>query len=98
MAQVRWTGPALRDLTELAEYVSSQSAEEAADIVREAMSRADDRGQFAWNGSIVPETDNPNIREVLVKGVFRLIYRIHEDDVFVLAFLRSSRKFPKELH
>lgn len=92
MAQVSWTEPALSDLMEVADYIASQSPDEARTVVQEALAKADSRKDFAASGAIVPEFDDPAIREVLVKDAFRLIYEVREENVFILTFIRFSRR------
>lgn len=94
MAQriVVWTAQAAADLDEVAAYVAQQSESDARRIVQEAIQRAEDRVRFAESGAIVPETDTPEIREVLVRRSFRLIYTYSEAEVHILAFVRARRR------
>lgn len=34
-------------------------------------------GNFPWSGRVVPEFDDPKIREIIVKS-FRIVYRVNE--------------------
>lgn len=95
MAQVNWTKPALDDLEEILSYIGMEDRGLAQEIAAEAFGKADDRGFFPEVGAIVPETDNPQIREILVRKAFRLIYEIRGGQVFVLAFVRSKRKISR---
>jgi toxin ParE1/3/4 len=46
--------------------------------------------QFANRGRVVPEENNPAIRELLVSS-YRLIYRVGEGEVQILSFIHQSR-------
>ncbi|WP_437229658.1 type II toxin-antitoxin system RelE/ParE family toxin [Planctomicrobium sp. SH661] len=92
MAQVNWTAPALADLASVAEFVATHSHANAVAIVEAAFQRADEREHFAEAGSIVPELNDPLIREVIVKDSFRLIYEIRQQQIFVVAFVHCSRQ------
>src|SRR5690606_29363008 len=92
MAEVNWSQLALADLSEVAAYIAEQSRSEASAVVRSAVERAEERGEFPESGSITPELNDPQIREVLVKNTFRLIYEVIDDRIFVVAFVRSARR------
>jgi plasmid stabilization system protein ParE len=47
---------------------------------------------LAERGRIVPELADPEIRELLVRK-YRLLYRVSQERVTVLAFLRGVRDF-----
>lgn len=96
MATVNWTRPALEDLAAVAEFVAASSRENSVAIVRSAFLRADERQDFPDAGAIVPEMNNPALREVIVKDSFRLIYERIGQQVFILAFIHSSRQIGSE--
>ena len=50
---------------------------------------------FPKSGRVVPEIDDPDLREV-IEGPYRMIYRILRDGVDVVAILHSSRLSPLE--
>jgi plasmid stabilization system protein ParE len=45
---------------------------------------------FAERGRVVPESNDPNIREVFVFR-YRLMYEIHDERVIIVAFLHAAR-------
>ncbi len=45
-------------------------------------------------GRIVPELDQPDIREVFVSN-YRMLYRVAELEVYIVAFLHGARDFSK---
>ena len=51
---------------------------------------------FPEVGRIVPEIDDPNIRELLIYS-YRLIYEVFPNKVEVLALIHSKRNFIKDL-
>jgi plasmid stabilization system protein ParE len=52
--------------------------------------QADSLRRFAKRGRVVPEIDDPAIRELLVNN-YRLIYRIEPQRIAILAFLHGAR-------
>ena len=97
MAQVKWTRQAVDDLDGIAEFIALDS-ENYANLfvthVRNAVARA---GQFPASGRLVPEAQNESLREILL-GNYRIIYRIHDTCVEILAIYHSSRLLdPRQL-
>ena len=50
--------------------------------------------KFPEIGRKVPETDDPNIRELIFQN-YRIIYRIFNDVVQIIAVIRGSRDITK---
>ncbi|HEY6637074.1 MAG TPA: type II toxin-antitoxin system RelE/ParE family toxin [Solirubrobacterales bacterium] len=46
--------------------------------------------ELAGRGRVVPELDQPAVRELVV-GSYRLIYEISEGDVYVLGLIHGAR-------
>jgi len=91
MAQaVRWTLAASEDLAEAAEFIAKDSPFYATALVREARAAAFSLRRFADRGRVVPESDDPAIRELFIKH-YRLIYQVTADHVFILAFIHGTR-------
>jgi plasmid stabilization system protein ParE len=68
----------LSDLDQVADFIARDSSYYAAAFVREAMSAARSLAEMAERGRIVPEWEDPGIRELLL-GSDRLRCRITED-------------------
>ena len=88
--KVIWTEAAWNDLEEAADYIARDSAYYASAFVCEAQEAANSLCQMAKRGRIVPEFDDPSIRELFVRN-YRLIYKITEQNVYVIAFIHGSR-------
>ncbi len=73
--EVAWTETALRDLERAAEYIAEDSPGYAASLVRQVRDRAASLGDLTQRGRIVPELDDPAVRELVV-GNYRLIYEV----------------------
>lgn len=88
---VEWTEAATDDLSEVAQFVARDAPFYAAAIVRQARAAALSLCRSAHRGRIVPECEEPSIREIFVKS-FRLIYQVTDDSIFVLAFVHGARE------
>ena len=47
---------------------------------------------FPYRGRIIPEYENPNLREVIYKS-YRIAYRLNGDNIEIAAIAHTSRKF-----
>ncbi len=56
----------------------------------EAQEAARSLKRFAERGCVVPEFEDPTLRELFVRS-FRLIYRVAADAVYVLGFIHAAR-------
>jgi toxin ParE1/3/4 len=89
--EVVWTEPAWKDLEGAAEYIARDSEFYAAAFVEEALEAAVSLSDFAERGQTVPEFGDESIRELLVKP-YRVVYKVTDDHVFILAFIHGSRR------
>jgi toxin ParE1/3/4 len=88
--RVAWTEAAWRDLEHIADYIAEDSPGYAAAFVRRVRDQAGSLDEMAERGRVVPEVNDPAVRELIV-GSYRLIYEIHEESVFVLALIHGAR-------
>jgi plasmid stabilization system protein ParE len=88
--KVIWTDPAWENLQAAVDYIAQDSPRYAAALVREARDAARSLTNFANRGRVVPEIDDPSIRELFVWR-YRLLYRITGSEVQIVAFIHSAR-------
>jgi toxin ParE1/3/4 len=92
--KVIWRDEATANLENIYTYISLYHAEERArSLVNRLVARADDLGDFPEMGRVVPELQDPDIRELLEKG-YRIVYRVKRDAVEVLTVFHASRTSP----
>jgi toxin ParE1/3/4 len=91
--RIAWTESAWRDLERIADYIAEDSPGYAAAFVRRVRDRARSLDEMAERGRVVPELDQPSVRELVV-GTYRLIYEISDQEVFVLALIHGARDLP----
>jgi toxin ParE1/3/4 len=90
--RVRWTTHAWTDVEEVARFIARDSPRYAIVLQREAQAAATSLRQFARRGRVVPERDDPRLRELIIAQSYRLIYKITADDeVHVIAFVNTAR-------
>jgi addiction module RelE/StbE family toxin len=92
--QVQWAEAAVRDLEELISYITADSPLNAERILDKLEKRARTLESAPARGRVVPELAHFGIRswrESIVKP-YRIIYRIDEGTVNVLAVLDGRRE------
>jgi plasmid stabilization system protein ParE len=91
--RVRWTEPAWDGVERQAAYIALDSPRYAAALVRDARDAARSLRQYPKRGRVVPEENNPDIRELFVFNNYRMLYQIfdHEHEVHIIAFVHGAQ-------
>ncbi len=92
---VYWSKIAQDDLIEIIEYISLDSYSIAEEIFEKIKKQTIKLENFPERGRTVPELDFHNInnyRELIIM-TWRIIYRIEEHKVYILAVIDSRRNF-----
>jgi toxin ParE1/3/4 len=89
---VVWSESAQRALDEVIEYIANDSRPVAERVLEAALDLAANFATLSARGRVVPELDDPAIREVFVFQ-YRLMYRVEGTRVVVVAFLHGARDF-----
>jgi len=90
MAQVRWTPQAADDLEAICLFIARDAPPLAAIFADRIFRAADRLTRHPRLGRVVPELANEDVREVIV-GSYRVIYRIHQDQVHILTLHHGAR-------
>ena len=88
--RVVWTETAWSDLQQVVTHIARDSSHYAAAFAREARDASRSLSQFSNRGRVVPEFNDPTVREIFVRG-YRLLYTVSKDVVSVLAFIHGVR-------
>jgi len=91
--RVRWTEPAWDNLERQAAYIAQDSPRYAAALIRDARDAARSLRQFPNRGRVVPEENNPSIRELFVFHSYRMLFQVFETshEVHIIAFVYGGR-------
>jgi plasmid stabilization system protein ParE len=90
-----WTEAALRGLEEIRDYIALDSAAAADRWIDGLIAVAERATTSPFAGRRVPELGREDVREVL-KGNYRLVYRVTPHHVEVLTVFEGHRLFPKQ--
>jgi len=86
-----WTDEARERLWEIEEFIARNSVERATGFIDALIDHAEELlPENPKAGRIVPETDNPAIRELIFKG-HRIIYRLSEGQIAILSVFEGHR-------
>ena len=88
--RVVWSERAYLDLESIANYIADDSPAYARAVVKGIIEQTRTLTRFPRSGRKVPEFDDENIRELIAYS-YRIIYRIHEDEVLVSAIIHGRR-------
>ena len=89
---VKWSRPARMDLKQIHDYIAEGSRYYAKKVVQTIVEKTEELMVFPEIGRIVPELDDPNIRELFVYS-YRLIYEITPNGIEILAVIHGRRDF-----
>lgn len=92
MTDVVWSAVALRDLESIRDYIAQDSAAYADLVVRRIMAAVERLRTFPESGRVVPERDDPSIREVVLRP-YRIVYRLHDGAVEIATVFHAARLF-----
>ena len=91
--QVLWTHTAQQDLTEIVDYIAQDSIDDALAILQKLETKAALLITLPNRGRIVPELLHTGISQYreLVNAPWRIIYRVENKQVLIMAVLDSRR-------
>jgi addiction module RelE/StbE family toxin len=91
---ITWSPQSLRDLEAIRAYISQDSPRYAALVVQRIVASVERLEAFPEPGRLVPELNNPEIREIVV-WPYRVVYRHRPGAVQIATVFRSSRQLPE---
>jgi toxin ParE1/3/4 len=91
--EIVWSLQAIHDVESIRAFIAQDSPAYAQLIVERLVTAVERLPEFPESGRMVPERQNPAIREVIVVP-YRIVYRIRGSFVEIATVFRSSRQFP----
>jgi len=87
--EVRWTTYAAADLTAIHDHIAKDSLKYAAVVVERVLTRVHQLEAFPESGSIVPEFERSDIREIFVHS-YRIIHQVLNSEVRILTVCHGA--------
>ncbi len=89
--KIRWTEKASADLLGIYDYISAAAPGYADVVCDRILARPQQLIEHPHSGSIVPEYEREDIREVFVHS-FRIIHRVTDFEIRILTVVHGSRQ------
>jgi toxin ParE1/3/4 len=93
VSRISWSPQALRELEAIRDYIAVDSPRYAELVVDRIVAAVERLQAFPDSGRVVPERNDPQIREVIVRP-YRVVYRHRADEVEIATVFRGSRLLP----
>ena len=90
LSKIYWTRQAQEDLRAIRAHIARDAPATASAYVRQLRASVERLRQFPFSGEVVPELEREDLREVL-QGNYRLIYRVSQNRVDILAIYHGFR-------
>lgn len=89
-SKIYWARQAREDLRAIRAHIARDAPATATAYVRKLRASVERLRQYPFSGEVVPELARQDLREIL-QGSYRLIYRVSEKRVDILAVYHGSR-------
>ncbi|MDB5352650.1 MAG: plasmid stabilization system [Planctomycetota bacterium] len=93
---VSWTESALADLQVIDAYIARNSPRYARSMIERIVARVEWEATYPGLGPVVREYSDETLREVF-EAPYRIIYRIQEDSIGIVAVIHGARRLPSGL-
>ncbi|HCJ66089.1 MAG TPA: type II toxin-antitoxin system RelE/ParE family toxin [Elusimicrobia bacterium] len=90
MVKVKWSKESIEDLKEICKFIALDSSYYAKIFNDRIFEMAEHLELFPEIGRRVPESDDPQVRELIYKG-YRIIYQIKEGYLEIITVIHGSR-------
>lgn len=89
-----WTESAVRDLESIRDYIRRDSEYYASRFISRIFEAVETLTSLPKRGRLVPEADDPDIRELLFQN-HRIMYRIDSGRIVVLTIIHAARDWSR---
>ena len=92
---ITWSKPAKDDLRLIYQYIARDSKRYANRVIQDILAKVEPLGILPGLGTIVPELDEENVREISIYS-YRIIYEIIGEMIYVHAVIHKRRNIKSE--
>ena len=96
MTPLIWTRRAIEDVQSIRQFIAQDSPHYALLVTQQLIASAERLPAFPQSGRIVPEVNDPAVREV-IHGTYRIVYRLIHDEIHILTVHHAARLLRLEL-
>lgn len=94
--RVTWAPLALSDLQQVVQFLGRNDRDIAKAFAKRVYQQARDLASFPEGARIVPESQEPNCREIFI-GSYRLVYLVTVTSVTIVGFFHGGRQIKRLL-
>jgi len=91
-----WTNDGIKSFEEVIKYISKDSVYYASSFAKRILSSIEELKKFPKMGRIVPEYNNPEIRELIYQN-YRIVYKIHLKIIYILLVTHGTQELPANI-
>lgn len=90
MMPLVWTRRAIEDVQSIRQFIAQDSSHYALLVTQQLIASVERLPAFPQSGRIVPEVNDPAVREV-IHGNYRIVYRLIHDQIHILTVHHTAR-------
>ena len=90
MTPLIWTRRAIEDVQSVRRFIEQDSPHYAQLVVQRLIASVERLPAFPQSGRMVPEVNDPAIREV-IQGSYRIVYRLIHGEIHILTVHHTAR-------
>ncbi len=95
MTQLIWTRRAIEDVQSIRKFIAQDSPHYAELVIQRLIASVERLPSLPQSGRVVPEIDDPDVREV-IQGSYRIVYRLIREEIHVVTVHHAARLFRLE--
>jgi len=95
MTLLIWTRRAIEDVESIKQFIAQDSPHYAQLVTQRLVASVERLPALPQSGRIVPEINDPNIREV-IQGSYRIVYRLIREEIHIVTVHHAARLFSLE--
>jgi addiction module RelE/StbE family toxin len=92
VVEIVWSPQAVADVESIKSFIGRDSQHYATLVVARLISAVERAGEFPESGRVVPEIEDPAVREVLWRN-YRIVYRVGESSIQVVTVFHGAMLF-----
>ena len=94
--KIIWTHDGIESLESVISFIAKDSEYYAGDFAKKVLLRIEKLADFPMIGRIVPEYQNPNLRELIYQN-YRIVYMISPKAIYIVLVIHGSHNLPADI-
>ncbi|ODS36499.1 hypothetical protein BEH94_11280 [Candidatus Altiarchaeales archaeon WOR_SM1_SCG] len=92
--KIIWTDDGINSFEDIVRYISMDSEYYASNFAKKVLLSIETLKIFPRIGRVVPEYNNPNIREIIYQN-YRIVYKLSDKAVYIVLIIHGAKNLPK---